>query len=153
MVNNSTSSIQPAIRDSLVHGLTTEHRELLELYQEIHNAVTSRKYGAIAKHATRLHDRLHGHMTVENIKLYAELKRQLEQADPERRQLVHGLQREMHSIGRAAIGFIHTAESISLNDGNANRFRTELEGVGEILVRRIRQEEEVLYPLFLSLTQ
>ncbi len=153
VTNNNNDSIQPTIRDALVRGLTTEHRELLELYQEIHGAVTSRKYGAVAKHATRLHDRLHGHMSVENIKLYAELKRQLEKAEPEKRQLVHGLQREMHSIGRAAVGFIHTAESISLSDGNAAQFRADLEGVGDILVRRIRQEEEVLYPLFLSLQQ
>ncbi len=150
MVTNDNNSIQSTISDALVRGLTKEHQELLELYQEIHGAVTGRKYGAVAKHATRLHDRLHGHMAMENIKLYAELKRQLEKAEPEKRQLVHGLQREMHSIGRAAIGFIHTAESISLNDGNATQFRTDLEGVGVTLVRRIRQEEDVLYPLFLS---
>ncbi len=67
---------------------------------------------------------------------------------------MHGLQREMHSIGRAAIDFIiRTAESISIKDDNANKFRTDLEEVGTILVRRIRQEEDVLYPSFLSLTK
>jgi hemerythrin-like domain-containing protein len=152
-INNKQDSIQSAIRDTLVRGLTTEHRELLELYQEIQGAVASRRYGAVAKHATMLHDRLHGHMAMENIKLYAELTRQLENADPEKRQLVHGLQREMHSIGRGAIDFIRTAESISLNDNNATQFRAELEALGGVFVRRIRQEEDVLYPLFLSLTQ
>ncbi len=34
--------------------------ELLELYQEIHGAAASRKYGAVAKHATMMGDRLHG---------------------------------------------------------------------------------------------
>lgn len=151
MVSDNSNSIESTIRDTLVRGLTTEHRELLELYQEIHGAVTNRKYGGVAKHATMLGDRLHGHMAMENIKLYAELKRQLEDADPEKRQLVHGLQREMHSIGRAAIDFIRTAESVSLNSANATKFLADLEGVGGILVRRIRQEEDVLYPLFLSL--
>lgn len=142
---------QAVVHDALVRGLTTEHRELLELYQEIHGAVSKRKYGGVAKYATLLGDRLHGHMAMENIKLYAGLKQQLESGDPEKRQLVHGLQREMHSIGRAAIEFIRAAESISLNDGNATKFITDLEGVGTTLVRRIRQEEDVLYPLFLSL--
>lgn len=124
------------------------------MYQEIHGAVASRKYGAVAKQATMTGDRLHGHLAMENIKLYAELKQRLENADPEKRQMVHGLQREMHSIGRAAIDFIiRTAESISIKDDNANKFRTDLEEVGTILVRRIRQEEDVLYPSFLSLTK
>jgi hemerythrin-like domain-containing protein len=149
--DSAKQSVKSTISDTLVRGLTTEHRELLELYQDMHGAVASRKYGAVAKHATMMGDRLHGHMAMENIKLYAELKQRLEAADPEKRQLVHGLQREMHSIGRAAIEFIRTAESISLNDTNANKFRADLEGVGTILVRRIRQEEDVLYPLFLSL--
>jgi hemerythrin-like domain-containing protein len=149
--DSAKQSVQSTINDTLVRGLTTEHRELLELYQDMHGAVASRKYGAVAKHATMMGDRLHGHMAMENIKLYAQLKQRLETADPEKRQLVHGLQREMHSIGRAAIEFIRTAESISLNDANANKFRTDLESVGTILVRRIRQEEDVLYPLFLSL--
>ncbi len=93
-------------------------------------------------------DRLHGHLAMENIKLYAELKQRLENADPEKRQLVHGLQREMRSIGRTAIDFIRNAESISIKNDNANKFRTDLEGVGTILVRRIRQEEDMLYPCF-----
>lgn len=124
---------------------------MLALYQEIHRAVVTRKYGAVSKAATALADRLHGHMAIENIKLYAELKRQLENADAEKRQLVHGLQREMHSIGRGAIEFIRTAENVTLSDANAGKFRTDLEAVGSVFARRIRQEEDVLYPLFLSL--
>ncbi len=72
-------------------------------------------------------DRLHGHMAMKNIKLYAELQR-LENADP-KKQLVHGLQREMRSIGRVAIDFMRNAESISLEDDNANKFPTDLERV------------------------
>jgi regulator of sigma D len=145
-----SSSLPLTVQENLVQGLTAEHREFFDLYQEIHDAVTGRKYSVVAKHATKFHDRLHDHLAAENIKLYAELKRHLESADMQKRQVVHNLQREMFTIGRAAVEFIQKAETIALNDANAGQFRNDLEGVGTVLARRIRQEEDYLFPLFVE---
>lgn len=148
--SRSTPPLPLTAPENLVRGLTGDHRVLFDLYQEIHGAVTTRKYKAVHRHASKLHDRLHDHLAVENIKLYAELKRQLEKADAAKRQQVHTLQREMFSIGRAAVDFITKAETIRLNDANVGQFKTDLEGVGGVLARRIRQEEDYLFPLFID---
>lgn len=131
----------------LVRSLTTEHVELLEIYQEIEAAVTKRKYGNVPRHATMLGDRLHEHMSLENLKLYSQIKRELDNAAQEKRHLVHSLQREMHTIGRSAIEFVRQLETTTINDANSERFSTSLRSVGATLVRRMRQEEDVLYPL------
>ncbi len=133
----------------LVQHLTSHHRALLEIYEEIHNAVATRKYGAVARHATEFHDRLHKHLHKENMEFYTKLKSHLQQIDAEQRQEVHDLQRQMYSIGVGAIEFIRQARFLKLTNENAGRFRTELEGVGSVLVARIRKEEEELYPLYL----
>lgn len=138
-----------SVEAALVQGLTSNHRTLLEIYQEIHTAVTMGKYGAIERHATKLHDLLHQHLQTENLEFYTKLKRHLEQADAEQRQMVHDLQRKMYSIGVGAVEFIRQARFSKVTSENANKFRTDLEGVGSVLVTRIKQEEEVLYPLFL----
>lgn len=135
-------------QEDLVRGLTSDHRVLFDLYKEIHGAVAARKFSAVAKHATRRLDRLHDHLALENFRLYAELKRHLEKADSEKRVVVHNLPREMFTIGHAAVDFIRQAETMVLNDGNAGKFRTDLDGVGTVLAQRIRREEDFLFPLF-----
>lgn len=144
------SALPFTAQENLVRGLTGDHRVFFDLYQEIHGAVIARKYSTVPKHATRFHDRLHDHLTVENLKLYTELKRQLEKADAEKGQAVHKIQRGMFTIGRAAVDFIVKAETMPLNDANAGQFKNDLEGVGDVLTRRIRQDEDYLFPMFLN---
>lgn len=136
---------------NIISVLTAEHRAMLGLYHDIRDAVAARKYSAVRKLATQLHDQLHNHLSVEHLKLYTELRRRLENRDEEKLRMIHDLQREMYSIGRGAVDFIRQAHTLELNDANAPQFRTDLEGVGGVLVQRIRKEEEELYPLYDSL--
>ena len=137
--------------DNIISVLTAEHRVMLGLYHDIRDAVAARKYGAVPKLATQLHDRLDNHLSVEHLKLYTELRRRLENRDDEKLRMIHDLQREMYSIGRGAVDFIRQAHSVELTEASAGKFRTDLEGVGTVLVQRIRKEEEELYPLYESL--
>lgn len=56
----------------------------------------------------------------------------------------------MFTIGRAAVDFIVKAETVALNDANADQFKTGLESEGTVLMQRIRKEEDYLFPLFVN---
>lgn len=150
LANKFGTNRSEPVETDIIAALTAEHRVLLELHKAISDAVAARKYAAIPKFATQLHDQLHNHLTVEHLKLYTTLRRKLEK-DNEKLREIYNLQREMYSIGHGAVDFIRRASEIKLSDVNAERFSTDLNGVGSVLVQRIRKEEEELYPLYNSL--
>ena len=91
---------------------------------------------------------LRAHLLKENLHLYVYLKHALSR-DVESAALMHSMRREMQDIGRALNHFVSSYTSEPWNQGTRERFTRDIEQIGEVLLRRIEEEERVLYPLYM----
>lgn len=62
--------------------------------------------------------------------------------------MMHGFRHEMDGIGRAVVGFLDKYQKIGSQPELAEQFATDLRGIGEALVARIKREEDLLYPMY-----
>jgi len=69
--------------------------------------------------------------------------------DPANKDIMMNFRQEMMQIGRAVNQFVTRYEQENWNAEMKAHFLDELLGIGEVLVRRIEQEESVLYPLYM----
>ena len=56
--------------------------------------------------------------------------------------------REMNSIANAVNKFLNNWITAGIDSTNVVEFKTELEGIGAALVKRIESEETTLYPIY-----
>ena len=93
---------------------------------------------------------MRAHLLKENLHLYVYLKHAL-QHDTESADLMAGMRTEMGRIGRTLNEFV-TRYTTSPWDSNAREsLLAELDQIGQVLMHRIHQEEEVLYPMYMPL--
>ncbi|HET7775092.1 MAG TPA: hemerythrin domain-containing protein, partial [Azospira sp.] len=69
--------------------------------------------------------------------------------DVESFELMRGFRHEMDAIGKAVLAFLSKYKDIGTQANLAASFGGDLQQVGDVLVNRIRREEETLYPLYL----
>jgi len=133
--------------NNLIHNLTNEHRLLLDLYRKIEAAYSHRHMRLLPELLIEFKDLLIGHLLKENVNLYVYLKYSL-QDDPTNLELMKHMQEEMGEIGRVIFRFLKeaTAENAIYDD----QFKKEFDGIGNALVRRIKNEEIMLYPIYLE---
>ncbi len=129
----------------LIDQFKKDHRELLEIFTDV---VTASKDGDMERVPVLLIEfkrRIIGHLLQENVQLYVYLK-YLFVDDAANRELAKTMQKEMAAIGKVLFEFI-----VRFTDENVNydqAFQQELEGIGAVLVERIKLEEENLYSLY-----
>jgi hypothetical protein len=54
----------------------------------------------------------------------------------------------MDAIGKAVVHFLEQYRELETHPHLLQTFITDLDAIGKVLVKRIRNEEEILYPLY-----
>ncbi len=135
-----------AYQPELIDQFKKDHKELLTLFTNIVNAAEGRDTVQIPALLTEFKRRIMGHLLQENIQLYVYLK-YLYADDSMTSELTKSMQKEMSAIGKTVLDFIskYTAKGAKYDQ----EFRDGLQGIGAVLVERIKVEEENLYGLYL----
>ena len=134
--------------DQLIGQFHAEHQALLKLFTLIKDSAERQDFAKVQKHLKKFTSVLRGHLLTENVKLYVYLSRSLAN-DPANKDIMMNFRQEMMQIGRAVNQFVTRYEQDNWNAEMKAHFLDELLGIGEVLVRRIEQEESVLYPLYM----
>lgn len=147
----TSSSTAPRARlqyhPELIETFKQDHAKLLKLFSAIH---TFAEHGDVKRTAEYLMDfrfALQGHLLTENVRLYVYLERQLGN-DSSTYELIHSFRHEMDAIGKAVVHFLEQYRELETHPHLLQTFITDLDAIGKVLVKRIRNEEEILYPLY-----
>lgn len=132
----------------LIDHLTVEHQELLVIYQAIDKARGKGNFSQVGKQLVDFGSKLRGHLLTENVKLYVYLRHALG-SDSESAAIMQQFRAEMMHIGKSVADFLEKYEQCDWNELTQNEFNNDFVQVGQILAKRIKTEEETLYPLYL----
>lgn len=137
-----------AYHPQLVGELVQEHRNLLACFNAIAQAFESGDLPATCRELEHFRGFLLAHLLKENVRFYIYLEHALA-GDATSHALVHQFRHEMDGIGKTVIAFLGKYAELAKNPALAASFAGELGGIGEVLIQRIRNEEDNLYPLYL----
>lgn len=137
-----------AYHPQLVAELVDEHRQLLAGFNEIARAFEGGDLAATCRELENFRGRLLAHLLKENVRFYIYLEHALA-GDAASHQLVHQFRHEMDGIGKTVLAFLGKYAGLAADPALAASFPGELGGIGEVLIQRIRNEEDTLYPLYL----
>ena len=129
----------------LVNELKDDHKKLVDLYHQVNDAYQRKDTEALKLHLLNFKVELTSHLLRENTKLYVYLKSKFDN-DPNNRELVTDMQREMGKIGHDVFQFLRDANQPDM--AFDAKFKEQLDQIGQILVTRINAEEEMLYELY-----
>lgn len=131
----------------LILSLKEDHQKLLKTFQSISAASLASELGKVQSLLGQFQTLIQDHLLKENVRLYVYLEHLLAN-DPVSHQMMHGFRHEMDGIGRVVVGFLEKYKSIGQHPELAESFSTDLRGIGEALVARIKREEDLLYPMY-----
>lgn len=134
----------------LIATLKADHELLLEVFTAIGAATQSGDLGEVQKRLGHFRTLLTDHLLKENVRLYIYLEHMLQQDAASHRQ-VREFRQEMDAIGKAVVAFLGKYKDIIHEPHLAASLAAELGAIGEVLVGRIRREEETLYPMYAPL--
>lgn len=137
-----------AYKPGLVEELQAEHRKLIDLYQSLVAAHQRGDYDASIAHLKYFTYALRAHLLKENVHLYVYLKHALRH-DPELANVMAGMRGEMGRIGRTLNDFVMRYTSSPWDAEARKNLLGELSSISELLMHRIRHEEDVLYPMYM----
>lgn len=137
-----------AYHPELVGELVQEHGKLLACFNAIAETFEGGDLAATCRELERFRGFLMAHLLKENVRFYIYLEHALV-SDSTSHALVHQFRHEMDEIGKAVLAFLGKYGELAKNPALAESFPGELGHIGEVLVRRIRNEEDNLYPLYL----
>lgn len=132
----------------LIDELVADHHALITLAGKIKQLYTDGSFDSIPDRLNEFGTLLRSHLLKENIKLYVYLQHVLA-VDEENISLMQGFRSEMKGIGRAVTGFLHKYNDPDWNIELRTSFGDEFNRILEILGKRIKMEETVLYTLYL----
>jgi len=133
---------------NLIKHLKKENQSIIALYQDIDKARMKGNHEKIGRLLSHFGSELRGHLIHEHIKLYIYLKFALKE-QPENLATLQKFRSEMMQIGKNITEFLSKYENCSWNNELLNSFDNEFERMGQVLIKRIQTEEEMLYPLYL----
>lgn len=132
----------------LVPELIGEHRKLLECYQHVNDAFSSGDLYETCRQLDHFRGGLMAHLLKENVRFYIYLEHALAN-DTASHTLVHQFRHEMDGIGKAVIAFLTRYANLATDPTLAASFAADLQAIGRVLVQRIENEEQNLYPLYM----
>lgn len=132
----------------LVAQLKADHQALLAIFGHIKGAYEAGDMRATSAHLESFRNQLMAHLLKENVRFYIYLEHALA-SDPASQALVHQFRHEMDGIGKAVMVFLDKYRQIAVDASLAGSFGADLASIGNVLVQRVRNEEETLYPLYL----
>ncbi|WP_197513154.1 hemerythrin domain-containing protein [Acidihalobacter aeolianus] len=144
------SDAESGIRFSseLVPRLKSDHQELLVIYQAIQKRFAEGDLGGTVSKLADFRYLLQDHLLTENVRFYLYLSQQFAE-DETNSELIRGFRQEMDAIGRIVLRFLDRYEKMADDHGLANSFLQEFGEIGAVLTKRIKKEEQTLYPLYL----
>jgi hypothetical protein len=131
----------------LIVALKTDHQRLLATFHDIAAASTAGNLAVVQHLLGQFQTMIMDHLLKENVRLYVYLEHLL-QNDAVSHEMMHGFRHEMDVIGRVVVGFLGKYKEIGGRPELAAAFATDLKGIGEALVARIKREEDILYPMY-----
>ena len=131
----------------LIAQLEQDHRDLLRIYSGLRRASDAGRMQEAGEQLETFRHALQGHLLKENVKLYVYLEHTLA-ADATSHELMHGFRHEMDRIGKAVMVFLDRYRDLAGHPEWKDDFARELDGIGKVLVERMRNEESNLYPLY-----
>jgi hypothetical protein len=132
---------------TLVPRLKQDHAQLLKIFTLMLNDAKAANYQKLKLHLGAFQKLFNAHALSEYTKLYIFLDYAFKQ-DEANNELIREFKREMNEIGRAVRAFYVNWIEADISDRNVKDFLTQAEGMGKVLVRRIKTEEERLYEIY-----
>jgi len=140
---------QISYHPELIASLKSDHLELLAIYAEISELFGAKKYPQVSEKLANFRAKLQDHLLTENVRLYIYLNYMLKH-DETNSELIHSFRREMDGIAKVAINFLKKYDAIGVDPELAPSFAKDFSEIGTVLGKRIKREEEVLYPLYME---
>ena len=133
---------------SLINQLKSDHKKLFDIYSELYNIFTSDSdHKEIYNKLHQLKVMLSMHIGFEDTLLYSYLNNRYEN-DSNKLDFIANADKEMKSISVVALSFIEECSVPELYNKHRDKFKEELEMIGDVLVDRVEFEEDRLYPLY-----
>ncbi len=133
----------------LVAELKSDHEKLVALFHEIVGTTGKRDSEVLISQLGKFGNALRGHILKENVRFYVYLKSSL-QSDESSLAIMQEFAQEMQQIGRAVTDFLNKYNNVKQwDDAQWSVFSRDLNGVGQVLTKRIETEENTLYPLYM----
>jgi len=134
-------------KPGLIDDLKSDHKKLLDIYTDIKLAAETQNFKKVAEHLTDFRNELEDHLLKENINLYIYLSHLLE-GDEMNSTLISTFRREMDGIASIALKFLARYETIGSDEELQNSFHNDFSAIGDVLGKRIKREESMLYTLY-----
>jgi len=134
-------------KPGLVDDLKSDHENLLNIYTDIKLSAEMNNFTKTAEHLTDFRNQLEDHLLKENINLYIYLTHLLED-DKENSTLISSFRKEMDGIASIALKFLAKYESIGSDKELQKSFQDDFSVIGDVLGKRIKREESMLYTLY-----
>jgi len=141
--------VETTYNEQLIENFKHDHQELLKIFGDIQESFKSDS-NAHKKVVNLLNDfkiALEIHLMIEDNKLYSYLGEKYG-SDDIHKAFVEDIQAEMTNIAKEVMFFIRKYTNRQSYDNNIDNFLSDLNNIGEVLVRRIKMEEEKLYALY-----
>jgi len=133
---------------SLIYQLKNDHKKLFSIYNEIYNLFASNSdHKEIEDKLNQLKVMLIIHINFEDSLLYSYLHG-IYSDNSDKILFIDNASKEMQNISKVALDFISECSNYELYNEHKDKFKNELEIIGDILVKRIEFEEDRLYPLY-----
>ena len=132
----------------LIPQLKNDHKQLFNIYKELDDLfVNSDNYEILVEKLIQLKVMLDMHVDFEDTLLYSYLNTKYKHVDS-KLFFINNSNREMSNILKVALKFIEECSNPELYTKHKDKFKKELELIGDILIKRVEFEEDRLYPLY-----
>jgi hypothetical protein len=132
---------------TLVAGLKSDHRELLDAHRRIGELIAQRRFVEIPEQLALFKARLETHVLTENVRLYAFLEDWF-RGDQQHIAVLNQFRVETNTVLLAALRFIRSHRRTTFDASRVLAFTDECRGVGTLLARHCAREERELYRLY-----
>ena len=135
--------------NQLIDRLLADHRQLVTTFTEIRQSFVGGDAPRAAALLGQFKSGIQEHLLTEEIKLYVYLQSALA-SDQMNRTLMRHMHHEMSLISQDVLNFLGKYDALGKVPALNETFLADLDKVGVVLTERIRREETMLYPLYLS---
>ncbi|MCG6968824.1 MAG: hypothetical protein LJE85_03565 [Gammaproteobacteria bacterium] len=133
--------------NTLVSKLKRDHAQLVDVYTGIVKNIEQRNYDKLQGGLALFLALFNAHALTEYTKLYVFLDYSF-RSDRHNHDLIMRFRREMNDIGKSVRQFAHYWRDNGIDDSNLHTFKRQVQGIGEVLTKRIEVEEKQLYEIY-----
>lgn len=129
----------------LISQLKQEHMEIMRSFNDLKEEISLKKMETCLDELIVLKEILLFHLKLEDKMLYPELKK----VEGDVRKTSDKFSKEMIEISKEALNFFNKYEKVSISNLIDNlEFKREFENLYNLILKRIKIEEKILYPLY-----